>query len=310
MNSERKLFQPEFPGFSLLELLLVLSILAISVIPVTLLTGQAATSNKQVLISSGRSIVMDSLASEMSVERADFNTQFNNNAKITTISESGQTIPYLRKVDTSNSNVFKRTVYSYIYNNTADADNNALLKTTTVQMQNELRLRCGSSSGLIDSAGQEWNGDAQAYDAASKTGGYVTGSSGNAGSNIVDIVNTSGNDDALFQYYREGTGSTNVDYQFDVENADYIVKLYFAEVNATVTGSAPNRRLMDIYMEGNLQNSTAYSPYETTGGSNRGNIQAYKVTVSDGTLNVSIRRNASSNHDARISGIVLRKVEL
>ena len=111
----------------------------------------------------------------------------------------------------------------------------------------------------------------------------------------------------MFQHYREGTGSTNVDYKFNVPNGDYLVSLYFAELNPSVTGSAPNRRLMNIYIEGTLQNSTAYSPYETTGGSYRGNIQPFEVTVSDNVLDISIRRNASSNYDGRISGIVVQK---
>jgi Malectin domain len=90
-----------------------------------------------------------------------------------------------------------------------------------------------------------------------------------------------------------------------VENGYYIVDLYFGELNATVTGTAPNRRLMNVYFEGSLANTTAYSPYETTGGSYRANIQSFDVTVADAVLNLSLRRNASSNHDARLSGIAI-----
>jgi Malectin domain len=165
----------------------------------------------------------------------------------------------------------------------------------------------GRTLVLMDSSRQLWCGDGNAYDVTKKQPGYVTGTSGTAGSNVIDIVNVTGVDDGLFQYYREGAGSTNIDYKFDVPNGKYLVSLYFAELNGTVTGVAPNRRLMDIYIGGVLQNASAYSPYETTGGSYRGNIQFFEVTVSNTVLYISIRRNASSNHDARISGIVVQK---
>jgi hypothetical protein len=221
----------------------------------------------------------------------------------TALSESGQTIPYLRKVDTTNSNTFSRTVDFYQYTNATDALTSPRSTMTITQTSGEYRLRCGSSTGLMDTSGYYWYGDSNAYDSTNKVPGYVTGSSGTTGSTATDIVNTSGNDDSLFQNYREGTGSTNVNYSFPVSNNTYTVRLLFAEVNSTITGIAPNRRLMDIYIEGALQNSTAYSPYESTGGTYRANVKTYNVTVSDGVLDISIRRNASSNTDARISGI-------
>jgi Tfp pilus assembly protein PilV len=294
-------------GISFIEILLTLVLLGAVILPITLLLGQTSQNSKGTFVQSTRSLVLSSLMDEMSPARPTYYTLFNDSAKNTSISESGQTIAYLRKVDTGASNALTRTTYFYVYNNATDPAASPYYKSMLTHTADELRIRCGSASGLIDSANQPWQGDGNAYSAANKQPGYVTGSSGTTGSNVVDIVNTDGNDDGIFQYYREGTGSTQVNYSFDVANDQYTVDLYFAELNAAVTGSAPNRRLIDIYIEGILKNTSAYSPYETTGGANRGNIQSFDVTVADGVLNASIRRNASSNHDARISGIVVRK---
>lgn len=295
-------------GISLVEVLLCLTLLSLSILPFTLLLGQSMQTGRGVYLQSTRGIFLSSAADQMDASRPDYTQQFNDSSKNNTLSESGQFIPYQTTVDTSTaSDSFKRTAYLYSYNTTSDPTNSPRYKLLLYNSSPVYRLRCGNSSAFIDSSNQEWVGDAFSYDATKKQPGYVTGSSGTTGSNVVNILNATAADDPLFQYYREGTGSTNVDYSFDVPNGAYTVFLYFAELNPSVTGSAPNRRLMDIYLEGSLQNSTAYSPFETTGGAYLGNIQYYDVTVSNNVLNVSIRRNASSNYDARISGIVLKK---
>lgn len=294
-------------GISLVEVLLILSLMAATILPFTLLISQNAQISRGTYIQSTRSLFQANSDSQMDPLRSDYYTQFNDTTMTTSLSESGQTIPYMVKVDTTNSDIFKKTAHLYTYNNTTDAVSSPRTIHTIFQTANTFRLRCGSNNSLMDSSKQLWVGDGNAYDVTKKQPGYVTGISGTTGSSATDIVNTAGVDDGLFQYYREGTGSTNVDYKFDVPNGDYLVSLYFSEVNASVTGSAPNRRLMDLYIESTLQNSSAYSPYETTGGSYKGNIQPFEVTVSDSVLDISIRRNASSNYDSRISGIVIQK---
>lgn len=284
-----------------------MTLLSATILPFTLLISQNSQLSRGIYIQSTRGLMQANAADQMDPLRSDYYTQFNDTTMTTTLSESGQTIPYMVTVDTGNSDTFQKTANFYTYNNATDAVSSPRTVHTMFQSFDTFRLRCGSSNMLMDNSMQLWNGDGNAYDVSKKQPGYVTGSSGTTGSSATDIVNASGNDDSLLQYYREGTGSTNVDYKFDVPNGNYIVHLYFAELNATVTGSAPNRRLMDIYIEGTLQNSSAYSPYETTGGSYRGNVQPFEVTVSDNVLHISIRRNASSNHDARISGIVIQK---
>jgi len=295
------------PGFSLVEVMLILVLLSATVLPVTLVLSQTSLLTRSVYIQSTRSLFLANAVAQMDPLRSDYYALFNDSSMDTTLSESGQTIPVMTKMDTANSDTFTKTIYLYTYNAASDSTNSPRTIHTIFRSTGAFRLRCGSSSSLMDSTNQLWLGDGNAYDLTKKQPGYVTGSTGVTGSNVVDIVNTSGADDGLFQYYREGSSGGNVDYKFDVPNGDYLVGLYFAEVNATVTGSNPNRRLMDIYIEGTLKNSTAYSPYETTGGSYRGNVQTFTTTVADSVLDLSIRRNASSNNEVRISGIVLQK---
>lgn len=294
-------------GVSLLEVLLILALMSATILPFTLLTGQIAQNSRGVYIQSTRSLFQANVADQMDAGRPDYYTQFNDTAMATSLTESGQSIPYMLRADTANSDTFSKTAYLYTYNNSTDAVSSPRTIATVFKSTDTFRLRCGSSNALMDFGRNLWVGDGYAYDTTKKQPGYVTGTSGTTGSSAADIVNTTGVYDGLFQYYREGTGSTNVDYKFDVPNGNYLVYLYFSELNSSVTGSAPNRRLMDIYIEDTLKNSTPYSPFETTGGLYRGNIQPFEVSVSDSVLHISIRRNASSNYDARISGIVIQK---
>jgi Tfp pilus assembly protein PilV len=297
-------------GVSLIEVILAFALFSVLSLSMLQLISQVARNSKGTYIQSTRSLLLNRQMDEMSTNRGNFTSLFNDASMNTSLSDSGQVIPYMRKIDATNSNTFKRVSYFYLYNQTTDPVTSAWYKAPLTQTTDEFRIRIGNTSNLIDSSGKDWTGDSNAYDATNKVPGYVTGSSGTAGNNVVDIVNTSGNDDGLFQYYREGTGSTQINYNFDVPNGRYTVMLYFSELSASVTGSAPNRRLMDIYLEGILYNFNPYSPYEITGGSNRGNVQSYDVGVSDGVLNVSIRRNSNSNYDARISGIVVKKRQI
>jgi Tfp pilus assembly protein PilV len=295
-------------GFSLVEVLMIITFMSTIIIPFTLLLSQTSRTSRGTYIQSSRSILMNHLMDEMDPDRTTFYSLYNNGSMNTATSESGQVIPYMRKVDNSKSNALKRTTYLYLYNNASDAATSPRYKTTLVQTADEYLVAVGSTANIIDNSGNLWHADSSAYDATNKVPGYVTGSSGNVITSASNVVNTTGYEDAIFQSFRDGNGGGNIDYNFDVTNGDYIVKLYFAEMSATVTNTSPNRRLMDIYLEGNKMNASAYSPYETMGNTSyMANIVCYDVNVADGVLNVSIRKNASSNLDARISGISIRK---
>lgn len=300
-------------GFSLIEVILVIVLLSSTILPLTLLNSQKSLSSRTNYVESSRSFQQAYYTDEMMPDRPSYVTLFTDSGMNTVLNESGQVIPYLRKVDSTNSNAFSRTIDFYQYRDSTDALTSPKSKVSLTQNSQEVRIRCGNTADLIDTAGLYWYGDAYAYDSSLKQPGYVTGTqSGVLGASpgVVDIINTTGNDDSLFQAYREASGAgNNIEYNVDVLNGAYTVKLYFAEVNSAVTGSAPNRRLMDIYLEGSLKNNAPFSPYEATGGTNRATYLTYDVTVSDSVLNISIRPNAgtSSGYYPRISAIAVRK---
>lgn len=294
------------PGISLVEVLMIIALLSSIIIPFVLFTTRSSQNSKGLSIQSTRGILMKRLMDEMDPARPDFFTQFSSTSMQTTVSESGQTIPYIRVANTTGSDAFTRVVNFYLYNTTSDAVSSPLLKTTQTLDTDEIRIACtqtSSNSPLVDSSGRTWIDDL-AYAAGTVQPGYV--SAGSTTSSASDILNTSGNDDALFQSQRVGTSAANIDYNIPVNSGSYTVKLYFAELVSTITGSSPNRRRMDIYLEGSAV-KTSYSPYEVTGGTYYANIQSFDVTVTDGVLNISIRKSATSDNDARIAGIVVTK---
>lgn len=299
------------PGISLLEVSLMIVLLTLVMVPYTLMMTQTAQNTRGVFIAATRGLLLNRLGDEMNPERPTFVTDFSQASSMnTTITELGQTIPFRRYIDTTTANAsdtLNKQVYLYLYTNSTDSSSAPLYKTTLLISASQYRTRVGNTSGLTDSSNNFWFGDSSLYTAANKQPGYVSnmGTTGSTGSNIVNANDTY--DDTLYQNYRIGTSNTNLDYNFDLISGSYTVKLYFCETNASVTGTAPNRRLMDIYLEGALRNATAYSPYETTGGAYRANVVTYDVDVSDGTLNVSVRKNSSSNNDAILSGITIQK---
>lgn len=294
-------------GFSLIEMLLVITLLSLTILPLTLMTSQNFQLARGTYIQSTRSLAMNRLSTEMLGNRPDFKTSFQQNSLNTTdIIESGEGIAYRRSVDTATSDILQKNSYLYFYNNSTDASGAARNRLKVYQLENSFRLRLGSATPLIDSLNRFWHGDSLAYDAINIVPGYVTART--ATNTASDILNTyTPSDDALFQYGRTGTGATNIDYTFPLQSGSYTVKLYFVETDATVTNAAPNRRLMDIYLESGLKNATAYSPYGVTGATYLANIQISDVLVSDGALNISVRKNSNSDKDAILSGIEIIK---
>ncbi len=298
-------------GFSLIEAVLSIGLLSITILPLVLLQSQKAILSRTNYVESSRMLHMSYYTDEMDPDRPSYSSLFVDSSMNAGLSESGQVIPYVRKPDTANSDAFNRIIHFYQYQNATDSLTSPRSKVAFTHNAQEVRIRCGNTADFMDSAGLYWYGDAYTYDSTLKRPGYVTGShSGVLGASpgIADIINTQ--DDALFQSYREASGAgNNIDYSFNVRNGAYTVKLYFAEVSAAVTGSAPNRRLIDIYIEGALQNSSGFSPFETTGGANRATYLIYDVTVSDNVLNISIRPNAGTGagYFPRVSAIAVEK---
>lgn len=280
-------------GFSLVEVLLIISMLSLIMVPYTLVMSQTTQGSRGLYLQSTRSILLNSLLDEMDPERTTYYFRFNDSSMDTTVSESGQTIPIMRKVDVTNSGAtdsLKRTVNFYLYNNSTDANTAYRYKTRVVQSVRNLRQRTGTGVSMIDTANNLWQNTATTYDSATKVPGLVASYSYDATA-CPDIINTTGNDDNLLC---KNSFGASISYSADVENGPYTVKLYFAEINSSINGTT-NRRLADITIEGVQMTQAPYSPYEATGGTGRAHVKMYDVNVSDGTLNITISKNASSN---------------
>lgn len=293
-NPERRLIQYKCSkGFSLVEVLLIISMLSLIMVPYTLVMSQTAQGSRGTYLQSTRSILLNSLLDEMNPERTTYYSRFNDSSMNTAISESGQTIPFMRKVDITNSGAttaLKRTVNFYLYNNSTDANTAYRYKTRVVQTAKSLRLRTGTTVSVIDTANNFWQNTGVTYDSTNKVPGPVASYSSDATS-CPDIINTTGNDDSLL--CKNSLGAS-MSFSADVDNGPYTVKLYFAEINSGINGTT-NRRLADITIEGVQVTQAPYSPYEATGGTARAHVKMYDVNVTDGTLNITISKNASSN---------------
>jgi Tfp pilus assembly protein PilV len=290
-------------GLSLIEVLLILVLISATIVGFMMVVSQNRQSAKGMYLESSRSLLFNSLLSEMSVDRPTFGALFTDSSMNTGTSESGQTLPYRRVVDLTNSGVtnsMKRTTHFYLYNNSTDSASAPRYRTAITQSTPILRMRFGNTDGLIDNAGNYWFGDSNIYSSSNEVPGMtVTNSRINRSGN--DITNTSGNDDALFQYYQR---ATDLYFNADVDNGSYTVNLYFCE--AGEIGST--RRLMNIFLEGKRMNLAPYSPLDSTGALYRAEIKSYDTEVTDGTLNVQISKDPnSSDNSSLLNAIEIKK---
>ena len=290
-------------GLSLIEILLIMVLISATVVGFMMVVSQNRQTARGMYLESSRSLLFNDLLSEMNVDRPTFATLFTDGSMNTSISESGQTLPYRRVVDLTNAGAttaMKRTIHFYLYNNATDATNAPRYKTAVTQSTNVLRLRFGNTTGLIDNTGNYWYGDNSIYSSSNKVPGMtVTNTRVNRSGN--DITNTSGNDDALFQYYQK---AANLYVNADVDNGSYTVNLYFCE--AGEIGST--RRLMNIYLEGKRMNPVPYSTLDSTGALYRAEIKSYDTYVTDGVLNIQISKDLNSTEtNAMLSAVEIKK---
>lgn len=285
--------------------MLILAFLSTSILPYMLMLGQASSSSRGIYTQSTRSLLLNNALNELEPERPTFYTNYHNSSMNTSYTESGSTIPFRETVSTSTADCMKRTTYFYIYKTSTDATNAARILTAIPLSSEQMFINAGNSSSVMDQAGRTWYGDGNLYDSTKRQPGYDSaGTSGTTESYpAYDIVNTS--NDSVYYDDKKGTGGANLDWSFDVTNGYYVVKLYFAELDTSVTSS--NRRLNDIYIEGKQMNVLSLGTYERLGGNKRAYVASYDVYVSDSLLNVSIRKNSSSALDAHLSGISIKR---
>lgn len=287
-------------GFSLLEVLAIIAMMSAIVLPFTVLMTQTAINTKGAYIQSSRSMILSSRMSELSPEQYGYSTSADDASMNTSFTESGQTIGTLRKVDNTNSNIFQRMTYLYLYNNTTDALTAFRIQTNISQSNDAFRMRFGSTTSLVDNAGQFWSGEAS-YSNTTKQGGFLPTANFIA-STAANIVNTSAYDDAIFQTCRYGGTPTSFAFDVNPTPAWYTVKLYFSEN----WSPSPTWRRMLFTLENKLMNNTAYVPVVTTGSVNKANIITYDVYVTDGTLNLDLTPSAPGTNPI-LNAIEIRK---
>lgn len=290
-----------------------LTMMALIMLPFTMAMGSGAQSARGTYLQSTRSILLNSLKSETTPSDPNYATNFTDGAMVTTVSDTGQTIPFRRAVDTTTSGAtyaMKRTTLFYMYTNTSDASSAARYRTTLISYPKVYRMRFGDSPGVIDNLNRYWYSDSAAglvYNSTNKVPGWTTThwTSPHPGS---AILNTTGNDDYIFQ---QETGSSSETFQMDAEPGNYTVKLYFCETN---TGDTGTKRAMNITMQGVQMNTDGpYSPYQSTGGANYAEVKMYDTVVpSSGTyaniLQVTISGDSSaSDGNANPHGIEIIK---
>jgi hypothetical protein len=279
-----------------------MTLLAATILPVTLVINQSRSGQRAHYIQSSRSILLNSLLNSVDPDDPQIAANFVN-ASMATISESGTTIPYIRQVDLTNSNAMVRRVYDYVYRTTSDSVSSPQFRVNQTFELDEYRIDCGlTSGGYRDNSGFSWVSDI-AYNSGNKVPGFVSGATTGSVSSATDILNTT--NDTLYRTYREGSP---LSYSLDVPNGDYSVQLHFAELDATV-GTASNLRRVDIVLEGSTV-ATNFSPRETCGSAaNTACSVVYTVTVSDGVLNIVLNKSATSgaSYNPRMAAIMVRR---
>lgn len=134
-----------------------------------------------------------------------------------------------------------------------------------------IRVNAGGPA-FTDSLGHTWAAD----------NGYTSGSTQGYPNAIAGTV-----DDTLYQTFRyDDTPSTPLDYSFQVQNGNYMVKLHFAETWSGIT--AAGQRVFDVLLEGQtvLHNYDVYA----VAGANTARVETFQTPVTDGNLTIGLRK--------------------
>jgi Tfp pilus assembly protein PilV len=299
----QRVYHAEQSGFSLIEVLLIITMLSAMILPFTLLMSQTADNARGAYLQSSRSIVLNSIMDQVTADRNTFVSAYNTSMN-SEVTESGQIIPFRRMPDSQNAgamDIFKKTVYYYLYNKTSDAANAPRYKTKQVLNRNVFRVRFDQSQfGFTDASGIWW-GCYNGYDAPNLVPGVNSVYA--AAYDTTDMINLPGNTDTEL-YEREWYSPTDdILYEAPVSTGLYTVKLYFKEIDQP-------GRLLDIYLENQLMNPDR--PFNAYYACDKkyycANVQMFDVYVSDGSLSIKIGINAAATHSYRnLSAISIKK---
>ncbi|GAB2798692.1 hypothetical protein GCM10027040_26880 [Halomonas shantousis] len=134
--------------------------------------------------------------------------------------------------------------------------------------------------------------------------GWVSGVTSKSYVNAVDVDGSV--PDALHQSERSAVDTGEWGYSIPVENGDYLIDLYFAEIfHGVENAKGAGARVFDISVEDALVEDD-YDIIGDVGSAAAEVIKTYAVTVTDGVLDIGF--DASVNQ-AKISGLAIWKVE-
>jgi len=150
--------------------------------------------------------------------------------------------------------------------------------TSLVSVTPPVRIKCGVTEGMKDSAGNAWVADE----------GFADGETYEV--EDAEITNTT---DAVI--YRTERYSMTA-YNFAVPNGQYTVKLHFAEVYSGIGG--PGDRVFSFNVQGHEFKD--FDIWVKAGGFSKAYVESVDVDVTNGTLNITFTPNAEN---PKINGI-------
>ena len=150
--------------------------------------------------------------------------------------------------------------------------------TSLVSVTPPVRIKCGVTEGMKDSAGNAWVADE----------GFADGETYEV--EDAEITNTT---DAVI--YRTERYSMTA-YNFAVPNGQYTVKLHFAEVFSGIGG--PGDRVFSFNVQGHEFKD--FDIWVKAGGFSKAYVESVDVDVTNGTLNITFTPNAEN---PKINGI-------
>ncbi|MEM7742684.1 MAG: malectin domain-containing carbohydrate-binding protein [Pseudomonadota bacterium] len=155
-----------------------------------------------------------------------------------------------------------------------------------------VRINAGGAEVAANDGGIVWSADQTAVDTNGSAAIGTPSEFLRAGSDVATYgdntptgpgTNATGAPDALFTTERfwPGTADDAFGYDFDLENGDYVVNLYFDELFFGAAGA----RVFDVALEGDIVLDD-FDPFVAAGSSNDTSKQSFAVSLTDGELNL------------------------
>lgn len=301
------------PGISLIEVLLIITMMSIIIIPEAMLMSQTMSTSQGNYTQANRSNLSNTLAAQIQPNNENLATYMDMSSQSTIVREPNSaftgyrnTIPFVTKQVAANSNALAKQYAIYEYNNGA-AISSPRIVSMVYNSSDEVRVKLQTSIPAYDSSLRAWGPSEIDYNAALKSYGADGYSYTNMGSDLAGpATNLYASTDTYWSEARyEAWYPHAITYSFDVPNGPYTVQLEFND-ECDNCG-----RKMNIIIEGQTMNTNLYDPRAVTGAINRFNILSYDTYVWDGKLTVSVAEDSSvQTQKAICSGIAVLRRDL